>query len=410
MNKMLRVLLAWLLLAVPASAQGVAQLGSGTIWGNSSAARAPASQATLTAIIDRAISSTQGALMTRNGSAWIGLAPGAAGLAVVSGGAGVNLAYGVVGLNGGGCNAALSASNGGILYSTASACAILAGTATARQMLQSGASTTPAWSTATWPATVSQGDILYGSAANVVSSLAKDTNATRYISNTGVSNSPAWAQIALGTGVANGGTSLGSGTSGGVLGYTASGTLASSVALTANALVLGGGAGATPTPMGSLGTTTTVLHGNAAGAPTYAAVAYADIAAAAIATTSQWWANTASLLLTTDQIWAGGAVQTLTDAATVTPDFGTAINFKWTLGATGRTLASPSNVKVGQTGTIQVIEDGTGSRTITTYGSTWKFAGGTKPTLTATAAATDLFSYFCYTTTACVISALADVK
>lgn len=72
--------------------------------------------------------------------------------------------------------------------------------------------------------------------------------------------------------VANGGTGLSSGTSGGILGYTASGTLASSIALTANALVLGGGAGATPTPLGSLGTTTTLLHGNASGAPTFSAV------------------------------------------------------------------------------------------------------------------------------------------
>lgn len=72
--------------------------------------------------------------------------------------------------------------------------------------------------------------------------------------------------------VANGGTGLASGTSGGILAYTASGTLASSVALTASAIVLGGGAGAAPTPMGSLGTTTTLLHGNAAGAPTFAAV------------------------------------------------------------------------------------------------------------------------------------------
>lgn len=72
--------------------------------------------------------------------------------------------------------------------------------------------------------------------------------------------------------VANGGTGLASGTSGGVLGYTAAGTLASSVALTANQIVLGGGAGATPTPLGSLGTTSTVLHGNAAGAPSFAAV------------------------------------------------------------------------------------------------------------------------------------------
>ena len=46
--------------------------------------------------------------------------------------------------------------------------------------------------------------------------------------------------------VASGGTGLTAGTSGGVLAYTASGTLASSGALTASALVLGGGAGAAP--------------------------------------------------------------------------------------------------------------------------------------------------------------------
>ncbi|HLQ33698.1 MAG TPA: hypothetical protein VK457_13510, partial [Chloroflexota bacterium] len=46
--------------------------------------------------------------------------------------------------------------------------------------------------------------------------------------------------------VANGGTGLTSGTSGGIPGYTAAGTLTSSALLTNNAFVLGGGAGATP--------------------------------------------------------------------------------------------------------------------------------------------------------------------
>ena len=78
-------------------------------------------------------------------------------------------------------------------------------------------------------------------------------------------------------GVASGGTGLTSGTSGGILGFTGSTTLASSVALTNHALILGAGAGATPTPMASLGTTTTVLHGNAAGAPTFGAVAIGDV-------------------------------------------------------------------------------------------------------------------------------------
>lgn len=62
------------------------------------------------------------------------------------------------------------------------------------------------------------------------------------------------------------------GTSGGIPYFSGSTTLASSAALTANRIVLGGGAGVAPTILGSLGTTTTVLHGNAAGAPTFGAV------------------------------------------------------------------------------------------------------------------------------------------
>lgn len=74
-------------------------------------------------------------------------------------------------LSKGGTNANLTASNGGILYSTASAAAILSGTATAGQMLQSGASTTPAWSTATYPATAgTSGNVLKSDGTNIVSS------------------------------------------------------------------------------------------------------------------------------------------------------------------------------------------------------------------------------------------------
>jgi hypothetical protein len=95
---------------------------------------------------------------------------------------------------------------------------------------------------------------------------------------------PTWGPVTLTTDVSgtlpvgNGGTGLASGTSGGVLGFTAAGTLASSAALAANQIVLGGGAGATPATLGSLGTNTTVLHGNAAGAPSFGAVANADLA------------------------------------------------------------------------------------------------------------------------------------
>lgn len=49
--------------------------------------------------------------------------------------------------------------------------------------------------------TIAQGDLLYGSAANTLSALAKNTSATRYLSNTGASNNPVWAQVDLSNGV-----------------------------------------------------------------------------------------------------------------------------------------------------------------------------------------------------------------
>ncbi len=101
----------------------------------------------------------------------------------------------------GGTGAALTADNGGILYSTATVTAILASTATALQLLQSGASGAPTWSTATYPATATGtgtllradgtnwaattltipntaavSTILYASATNVISALATANN------------------------------------------------------------------------------------------------------------------------------------------------------------------------------------------------------------------------------------------
>lgn len=46
-----------------------------------------------------------------------------------------------------------------------------------------------------------QGDVWYGSAAGVMSALAKSASSTRYLSNTGTSNNPAWAQVDLSNGV-----------------------------------------------------------------------------------------------------------------------------------------------------------------------------------------------------------------
>ena len=60
----------------------------------------------------------------------------------------------------------------------------------------------------------SQGDLLYYNTGTTLTALAKNTTATRYLSNTGANNNPAWAQIDLTNGVtgvlpaANGGTGV----------------------------------------------------------------------------------------------------------------------------------------------------------------------------------------------------------
>lgn len=78
---------------------------------------------------------------------------------------------GQLSLTRGGTNASLTASNGGIIYSTATAMAVLSGTATAGQMLRSGASGAPSWSTATYPATAgTSGNVLTSNGTNWVSS------------------------------------------------------------------------------------------------------------------------------------------------------------------------------------------------------------------------------------------------
>jgi hypothetical protein len=75
----------------------------------------------------------------------------------------------------GGTNANLTASNGGLVYSTASALAIFAGTATAGQIPRSGASAAPSWSTATYPATAAAGTILAAGTLNTIAGTSTPT-------------------------------------------------------------------------------------------------------------------------------------------------------------------------------------------------------------------------------------------
>jgi hypothetical protein len=113
------------------------------------------------------------------------------------------------------------------------------------------------------------------------------------------------------------------------------------------------------------------------------------------ATAAEYIANaTATKAITPATVWGAAAPVALTDGATVTPDFNAGIDFQWALAAAGRTLANPTNQKVGQRGVILLQQDGTGNRTITSWGSAWKFVDGTKPVLSTAAGSQDALSYW----------------
>ena len=82
---------------------------------------------------------------------------------------------------------------------------------------------------------------------------------------------------------------------------------------------------------------------------------------------------------------------TLTDGATINWDASTQDVCKVTLGG-NRTLAAPTNNTTGQFISILVIQDGTGSRTLT-WNAVFEFASDTAPTLTTTASKGDVFVF-----------------
>lgn len=82
---------------------------------------------------------------------------------------------------------------------------------------------------------------------------------------------------------------------------------------------------------------------------------------------------------------------TLTDGTTISWDVGSSPVAKVTLGG-NRTLSAPTNGLTGQFISIAVIQDSTGSRTLT-WNSAYEFTGDTAPTLTTTASKADVFVF-----------------
>ena len=103
-----------------------------------------------------------------------------------------------------------------------------------------------------------------------------------------------------------------------------------------------------------------------------------------------------------------GAVVALTDASSIATNLALSNNFSVTL-AGSRTLANPTNTVAGQSGSIFITQDGTGSRTLA-YGSNFKFAGGTAPVLSTAANSVDRLDYVVKASTQIHAVVSLDVK
>lgn len=137
------------------------------------------------------------------------------------------------------------------------------------------------------------------------------------------------------------------------------------------------------------------------------AVTYVKVNSGAIAAAAQVRANTASYLLDTTGTWASAGLVTLADSSTIAVDMSTGYNFTVTI-AGSRTLANPTNTKVGQSGIIVVNQNGTGGYTLS-FNSAYKFANGVAPTISTGANSISILSYIVVSSSFIAVAAITGV-
>lgn len=93
-------------------------------------------------------------------------------------------------------------------------------------------------------------------------------------------------------------------------------------------------------------------------------------AAMDVATAANIRANTADKVLDTDGVWSSVDYVSVTDAATIAFDMSTFINCSIGIGG-NRTFGNPTNVKMGQSGLIRIVNTSGADRTIS-LSSDWR--------------------------------------
>ena len=320
---------------------------------------------TLSALIDAAIGSTQGDLLYRDSAAWQVLAPGTSGYVLASQGAAANPHWIAAGGTGTVTSASVVTANG-----------VSASVATA--------TTTPAFTftlAAITPTTIVASGAISGS------------------------------NLSLGGTLTTAGAVTVSGAFGTTLSVTAttsvtlptSGTLVNSAVATLSSLVSIGTVttgtwNATPVvpAYGGTGLATLTAHAVLVGEGT-GNVAFATVGTSGRPLIDQGGSADPAFLATGVKIDSHFGVITVdtVSAGSVTVNLATSDKHSITLVNGTPTAIVLSNPTVGQVFTLRLIQDGTGSCTVGTWFTTIKWAGGSAPTLTATAGKTDVVTFLC---------------
>ena len=255
-----------------------------TLSGDVSGSGSTTISTTVAGLQGKTVSSTTpstGQVLEYNGTTWIPTTPNAGTITGVtaslplasSGGTTPTISLsGTVPVANGGTGATTLTSNG-IIYGNGTGALGATTAGTQGQILSVNSLGVPVFTTAAYPTTTTANQLLYSSAANTITGLAVGT--TGQVLTTNSSGALAWASVGTGTVTGVTATSPLASSGGASPNITLTGIIPianggtnSSTALSGSGIIVSNG---TQIVQGAAGTTTTLLHGNASGAPTYSA-------------------------------------------------------------------------------------------------------------------------------------------